>query len=97
MIRDKSRPLPDLFTTEAALKAQGAHSKFPRHRNCQLFLQVSYVRRGMSPPTALRRLWRMPIKFGLEEFAVLEKIFVSATYVTLKDGLSPGRLSYNYH
>ena len=76
---------------------QGAHNEFPRYRNCQLFLRVSYVRRGLSPPTALRRLWRMPIKFGLEEFAALEKVFVSAKYVTLKHGMSPGRLSYNYH
>jgi hypothetical protein len=50
----------------------------------------------MSPPTALRRLWRMPIKFGLGEFAALEKVFVSATCVALKQGMLPGRLPYNY-
>jgi hypothetical protein len=38
----------------------------------------------------------MPIRFGLEEFAALENVFVSATYVALKHGMPPESLPYNY-
>ena len=43
-------------------------------------------------PTALA----LPVRFGLGEFAALEKVFVSATYVTLELGMLPGRTPYNH-
>ena len=97
-IRNESRPLPDQCTAEAALKGQLesflaiANASLPSGLRAPGVLRPARNESPNRSPTALA----LPVRFGLGEFAALEKVFVSVTYVTLELGMLPGRTPHNH-